>query len=45
MLAQVVVYATIYAQLRVGGLLGGHSGLMIAEGRGNALVLLARALK
>jgi di/tripeptidase len=32
-------------QLAVGGLLGGHSGLCIHEGRANALVLLARALK
>jgi len=32
-------------QVSVGGLLGGHSGLMIAEGRGNALVLLVRTLR
>ncbi|KAG2432288.1 hypothetical protein HYH02_013011 [Chlamydomonas schloesseri] len=31
-------------ELTVGGLLGGHSGLNIAEGRGNAVQLLARAL-
>ena len=31
-------------QLSVSGLLGGHSGLNIAEGRGNAVQLLARAL-
>lgn len=33
------------SQLKVTGLLGGHSGLMIGEGRANALVLLARTLK
>ncbi|KAG2427342.1 hypothetical protein HXX76_012536 [Chlamydomonas incerta] len=31
-------------ELSVGGLLGGHSGLHIAEGRANAVQLLARAL-
>ncbi|KAF5837088.1 hypothetical protein DUNSADRAFT_4869 [Dunaliella salina] len=31
--------------VNVGGLLGGHSGLMIAEGRGNALIILVRALR
>jgi len=31
--------------VNVGGLLGGHSGLMIAEGRGNALIILVRVLR
>lgn len=31
-------------QLRLGGLLGGHSGLNIHEGRGNAVQLMARVL-
>jgi len=32
-------------ELKLGGLLGGHSGLNIHEGRGNAVQLLARTLR
>jgi dipeptidase D len=35
---------TIAAQVRVAGLKGGHSGLEIDKGRGNAVKILARAL-
>lgn len=34
----------VFFSLRVAGLLGGHSGMNIGEGRGNAVKLLARAL-
>ncbi len=35
----------LVTQLKVGGLLGGHSGIDIATGRGNAVQLLAHALR
>ncbi len=34
----------VIPQLTLGGLLGGHSGLNIHEGRGNAVQLMGRAL-
>ena len=35
---------TVAMEVKVGGLLGGHSGLQIELGRGNAIVILARLL-